>query len=138
MLQVMSLFYVFGMCYIYTFHLCILILVLSYTFMLYAFILYLSLLHPVPFVYFIYICTFLFYHILYVFVYFLHFSCVGLKPILSYHIFHISHRSTGLLLLLSSHILSYVFTYVFMYFLILYCHIIYGFHVLLTCTVFMY
>ena len=90
--------------------------------------------HLVLFVYFIYIYTFLFYHILYVFVYFLYFSCVGLKPILSYHIFHISRRSTGLVLLLSSHILSYVF----MYFHILYCHIIYGFHLLLSCTVFMY
>ena len=74
-------------------------------------------------------------HILYVFVYFLYFSCVGLKPILSYHIFHISRRSTGLVLLLSSHILSYVFTYVFMYFHILYCHIIY-FHLILFIYVF--
>ena len=74
-------------------------------------------------------------HILYVFVYFLYFSCVGLKPILSYHIFHISRRSTGLVLLLSSHILSYVFTYVFMYFHILHCHIIY-FHLILFIYVF--
>ena len=35
MLQVMSLFYVFGMCYIYTFHTYIFILVLSYTFIFY-------------------------------------------------------------------------------------------------------
>ena len=43
--------------------------------------------HPILFIYFIYICTFLFYHILYAFVYFLYFSCIGLKSILSYHIF---------------------------------------------------
>ena len=49
-----------------------------------------------------------------------------------YLIFHISRRSTKLILLLSYHILSYVFTYAFMYFHILYCHIIY-FHVLLYC-----
>ena len=43
--------------------------------------------HHILFIYFIYICTFLFYHILYAFIYFLYFSCIGLKPILSYHIF---------------------------------------------------
>ena len=74
-------------------------------------------------------------HILYVFVYSLYFSCAGLKPILSYHISHISRKSTGLVLLLSSHMLSYVFTYVFMYFHILYCHIIY-FHLILFIYVF--
>ena len=47
-----------------------------------------------------------------------------------YLIFHISRRSTRLILLLSYHILSYVFTYAFMYFHILYCHIIY-FHLIL-------
>ena len=83
--------------------------------------------HHVLFVYFIYICTFLFYHILCAFVYFLYFSCVGLKPILSYHI---SRRSIRLILLLSYHILLYAFTYAFMYFHILYCHIIY-FHLIL-------
>ena len=49
-----------------------------------------------------------------------------------YLIFHISRRSIRLILLLSYHILSYVFTYAFKYFHILYCHIIY-FHVLLYC-----
>ena len=42
-----------------------------------------------------------------------------------YLIFHISRRSIRLILLLSYHILSYVFTYAFMYFHIMYCHIIY-------------
>ena len=44
----------------------------------------------------------------------------------------ISRRIIRLILLLSYHILSYVFTYAFMYFHILYCHIIY-FQVLLYC-----
>ena len=47
-----------------------------------------------------------------------------------YLIFHISRRSTRLILLLSDHILSYVFTYAFMYAHIRYCHIIY-FHLIL-------
>ena len=38
------------------------------------------------YIYFTYICTFLSYHILCAFVYFLYLSCVDLKPILSYHI----------------------------------------------------
>ena len=78
-----------------------------------------------------------------------------------YLLFHISRRSTRLILLpsyhilsyvftytfmyLSYHILSYVFTYAFMYFHILYCHqvlfsrtvIMYCVHVLISYTVFM-
>ena len=50
-----------------------------------------------------------------------------------YLIFHISRMSTILILLLSYHILSYVFTNAYMYFHILYCHIIY-FHLMLSCT----
>ena len=48
-----------------------------------------------------------------------------------YLIFHISRRSTRLILLSSYHILSYVFTYAFMYFHIMYCH-----HVLFSCYTF--
>ena len=58
----------------------IFILVLSYIFILYAFILnFFIYCHLILFIYFIYICTFLFYHILYAFVYFLYFSCIGLS-----------------------------------------------------------
>ena len=54
-----------------------------------------------------------------------------------YLIFHISRRSSRLILLLSYHILSYVFTYAFMYVHILYCHIIY-FHLILFIYSFVY
>ena len=82
-----------------------------------------------------------------------------------YLIFHISRRSTRLILLPSYHILSYVFTYTFMYlsyhilsyvftytfmylsyhilsyvftYAFMYFHILYCHQVLLSCTVFMY
>ena len=54
-----------------------------------------------------------------------------------YFIFHIPRRSTRLILLLSYHILSYVFTFAFMYIHILYCHII-SFHLILFIYSFVY
>ena len=74
--------YVFSM-FLFFFRLHIMSLV--YVFFIFRFY---DLLHSIYYyICFTYIYTFLFYHILCAFVYFLYFSCVGLKSILSYHIF---------------------------------------------------
>ena len=128
--------------------------------------------HPVLFVHFIYIRKFLFYHTLCFRILSVLFLCwLKSNTIVSYLyfsyqmniylIFYISRRSTRLILLpsyhilsyvftyafmyLSYHILSYIFTYAFMYFHILYCHsvlfsltvIMNCVHVLISYTVFM-
>ena len=81
--------------------------------------------HPVLFIYFIYICTFLFYHILCAFVYFLYFSCVGLKPILSYP-FRV------LYFVLSIYCVHVLFMYYFPIPIFMYC----PFHILFSCYTF--